>query len=443
MPVNSIKRYRWFRRTTAVLILPVGLGIAAGSGVVLPYFLAAWTARIAILILSAVLVVAAVVWLGAWSTALIWPLQRRQRFAAITSIVITGLFTAALYFMVLRPSPLRPRPSPGENTRYWQLPTGSRIAYSEYDPPSGVSAKPEPIVFLHGGPGLAVSPFEVSFFSQFAADGYRVDLFDQAGSGLSSFLRVREYSVQRSVDDVEAIRQQIGAERLILIGHSWGSTLEASYIAKYPTHVAKVVFYSPGPIWAWERYSFDRSRAARPPEKPVPVPLRLLAALYLSEKNPDAAEKLLPQEEAEGLQLTSIAPLAYEQVCSGDTQKLPAFMTSLQSDPNVNPGFNPYVIARLDTEIARQTQLDPHPLLQGNHTPAIVLFSECDFVPWTSSLDYRRTFANAKVYYIPRSGHIISLSQPDLMARIIRAFLLDKPDPTPPYMGDADPRTIH
>ena len=58
--------------------------------------------------------------------------------------------------------------------------------------------------------------------------------YDQAGSGLSGFLpHLRDYTVARSVADLEAIRQKIGVDKMILIGHSWGSTLAASYMAKF------------------------------------------------------------------------------------------------------------------------------------------------------------------------------------------------------------------
>ena len=65
-------------------------------------------------------------------------------------------------------------------------------------------------------------------------------LFDQAGSGLSDRLPAADYTVERFVADIEAIRQQIGTERLILIGHSWGGTLVAHYAAAHPDRVAKV-----------------------------------------------------------------------------------------------------------------------------------------------------------------------------------------------------------
>ncbi len=55
-------------------------------------------------------------------------------------------------------------------------------------------------------------------------------------------------------------------------------------------------------------------------------------------------------------------------------------------------------------------------------------------------MDYRKTLRNLKIYYIPRAGHYIQIEQPDLMRRIMVAFLLDQPDVIPPVEGDEDPR---
>jgi proline iminopeptidase len=330
---------------------------------------------------------------------------------------------------------------PFDNTRYWQLPTGSRIAYSEYDPPAGVAARPDPIVFLHGGPGMRTGQFDLDFYSPFAAHGFRVYLFDQAGSGLSGFLpSVRDYSITRAVQDLEAVRQQIGSQKMILIGHSWGSTLAASYMAKYPDHVAKVVFYSPGALWNWSQEVPDFSRTeGGSPGFPSP---RLLAALLLLDRNPDAAQNLLPQREAEELLLSFIRPTVGTLVCKGDSNKLPPFMTSLPAGPHFNPGFNPYVLNALAYDTDKPPS-DPHALLRVNHTPAIILFSECNYLPWSGALDYRKTMPNVKLYYIPKAGHFIQFEQPELMTRVILAFLLDQPDSISPYSGDADPRNLH
>ena len=91
----------------------------------------------------------------------------------------------------------------------------------------------------------------------------------------------------------------------------------------------------------------------------------------------------MPQRESETLYLSWVAPQAYTQVCKDDTRDLPEFMTSIRSHPDFNPGFNPYVFDRL-TDLIVNPQLDPHFRLNGNDTPAIILFSECDFIPWAS-----------------------------------------------------------
>ena len=433
----------WFRRALAVILLLLVLAAALCAAGLLPYFFAAWFASILLLGLSAICAFALVSWGGGWLVAVVWHTKKRTKFANIFSTALTAVFVLGLYFAVLRPTHSQRADTVSfENTQYWQLPTGSRIAYSEYDPPAGIAVNPDPIVFLHGGPGMRVGPWDHELLSPLAAYGFRVVLFDQAGSGLSDYLpRVRDYTVARAVADVEAVRQELGADRLLLIGHSWGSTLAASYMAKYPNHVAKVIFYSPGPIWNYlqdqGKMDFSRTDGGSPG---FPSP-RLLAALLLRDRNPDAAQNLLPQAEAEELLVPFIAPTSKTFVCKGDGNKLPPLMRALATS-NVNPRLNPYVLQSLYLSTVEPAG-DPHAALQSNKTPAMILFGECDYVPWGSKLDYLRTLSNAKIYYIPRAGHFIQFEQSDLMRRMILAFLQNQPDVLAPYSGDADPRTVH
>jgi proline iminopeptidase len=383
-----------------------------------------------------------IVWGAAWLAALIWHAEKRTRIANALTAILTLVFVSALHFLVLRPSRLRLADTIRfNNTQYWQLPTGSRIAYSEYDPPAGVVPKPEPVLFLRGL-GISVGPWDHAFFSPLAAYGFRVYLFDQVGSGHSDFLpKARDYTIQREVEDLEAIRQQIAADRMILIGHSWGSTLAASYMAKYPSHVAKVVFYSPGPMWLYppgtEKEDDSRTGGGR---SGFPS-LRFLAAMSLFDRNPDASQALLPQLEAEELVVPVIVSVAPSFVCKGDSSKLPELMSTLATS-GVNPRYNPYVL-QSNLSLAAKPEGDPHAALRGNRTPAMILFGECDYVPWDIALDYRRTFSNAKSYYVPRAGHFIQFEQPELMRRMIVAFLLDQPEPIAPYTSESDPRNAN
>lgn len=427
----------WVRRVAAVLVLLIAVGAALAAGLLTPYFLAPRTANILLLTISAVVSFALLTLAGTKLGLYCWGTDRRRLIATLSTL-LTIMFLGWLYICVLRPSRSHfAGVVPYANTKYWQLPTGSMIAYSEYDPPQGVAAKPEAIVYLHGGPGVRQGPFDQDIYGSFAANGFRVFLYDQAGSGLSGFLpHLQDYTVARSVADLEAIRQKIGVEKVILIGHSWGSTLAASYMAKFPTHVAKVVFHSPGRIWRLESEDADYSRTdAGLTGLPS---LRLLAALFLNDRNPNAAEKLVPQLESEILVVPSFRQTLGTVVCKGDFNKLPKDLIGAL-DGHENPGINPYVLQELvpDTENAED---DPHAALRENHTPAILLYPECNYLSWGGAVDYRKTLPNLKIYYIPRAGHYIQFEQPELLKRVILTFLLDQPEVLSPYTSDADPR---
>jgi pimeloyl-ACP methyl ester carboxylesterase len=428
-------------RIAAVVIALLALLAALTAAIFSPYYAAVYISKTSFLVLIALVTFAAVAWLGVRLSAALWKADKAARLASISTGVLTlGLFVA-LYWVILRPLPLRyTNVVPAQNAKFWRLPTGSTIAYQEFLPPSDATPKPDPIVFLHGGPGLRFGPFDSDIYGRFAADGFRVYLYDQTGSGASSRLpHVRDYTIERAVEDLESIRLQLHAERMILIGHSWGSILAASYMAKYPTHVSKGVFHSPGAIWGTrDQYPYEYNRTDAATQAQVFPPLRFIAGLYLLDQNLEAGEQAVSQREAEEMMGSLEATAGATAVCKGHPEKIPAVIAGVKQQTD-NPGLNPYVLQRLiDFTMVRQA--DPHTALKGNTTPAILLKGECDFVPWKAALDYRKTFANLKIFYIPKAGHYIQFEQPELMTKVIRSFLLDQPDAIPPYTSDADPR---
>ncbi len=131
------------------------------------------------------------------------------------TVILASLLVALIFFRPMTPSAEPAVLPPG--AEYWELPTGSRIAHLVI--PAIGTKKPTPIIRVHGGPGgYAVANAPASaYFGQLAQDGYDVHFYDQIGSGLSARLDdPRDYTVTRSVADLEAIRQRIGAEQVIL-----------------------------------------------------------------------------------------------------------------------------------------------------------------------------------------------------------------------------------
>lgn len=429
----------WGRRSLAVIAFVIAFAAALGAAAFVPYFLAAWSASILLLTVTSILCFGLVEGLGAFLCSLIWGASSRRRFASLATVTLTLLFAITLYIVVLRPLPHTvPDALPSANTHYWQLSTGSRIAYSKFDPPDGVAAKPEPIIFLHGGPGMFQGDFDQDFYGGFAAQGFRVYLYDQAGSGFSDFLpRISEYTEERAVEDLEAIRQKLSAEKLILIGCSWGAELAVGYMAKYPEHVAKVVFHSPGPISWFDNTPQDFSRSDVS-DKENPFSVWLNAAFLLAHRNLDAAQNLMSQREAEEASVHLMAPAWGSTVCKGDSSKLPASLKAAAAE-KINLHFNIEVLVAFNNE---RSPGDPRQQLRGNSTPAILLYGECNSEIWSEVSDYRKTFSNLKVFYIPHAGHLIHFEQPELMRSIVVAFLLDQPDAIHPYASDDDPRPV-
>ena len=96
-----------------------------------------------------------------------------------------------------------------------------------------------PAVFLHGGPGSRTRAVHRRFFDpQF----YRIVLFDQRGCGQSTPLgRTAENTTRHLVADIEAIRNHLGLDRVMLFGGSWGSTLALAYAVTHPDRVPAMV----------------------------------------------------------------------------------------------------------------------------------------------------------------------------------------------------------
>jgi proline iminopeptidase len=89
-----------------------------------------------------------------------------------------------------------------------------------------------PVLFIHGGPGAGTTSSDRCFFDP---EKYRIILFDQRGSGLSTpHARLEDNNTAALIDDIESIRQTLKIDRWVIFGGSWGSTLGLLYAQSYP-----------------------------------------------------------------------------------------------------------------------------------------------------------------------------------------------------------------
>ena len=302
-----------------------------------------------------------------------------------------------------------------KGTQYWDLQTGSKIAYTL------VSAKgikrPYPIIFLQGGPGGFISDRNIQMLAPLSEDGFDIYLYDPIGSGLSERLsNINEYTADRHKKDLEELIKKIGSEKVILMGQSWGAILATLYIADHPDNVEKVILTGPGPIQPMHEELVntnapDSLHLRKPPYSNREASkksknIRIRAITFWAKS---FGKKLASDKEADDFQTYLNIGLNKATVC--DTSKA----------LNVEGGGGFY--AQVMTIQSFNKVQDPRPKLKGLKIPVLLMKGQCDNQPWGFMNEYIELFPNHQLKIIPDAGHSISVEQPERYLKTIREFL--------------------
>lgn len=104
------------------------------------------------------------------------------------------------------------------------------------------SGESVPLLTLHGGPGGGHDYLEP--LSALASER-PVVFFDQLGCGKSDTPDdVSLWRIDRFVDEVTAVREALGLDRIHLLGHSWGGWLAIEYMLGAPSGVVSLTLAS-------------------------------------------------------------------------------------------------------------------------------------------------------------------------------------------------------
>jgi proline iminopeptidase len=100
----------------------------------------------------------------------------------------------------------------------------------------------EVVIVVHGGAGLPHDYFHpmLSNLSRFA----RLVYFDRRGDMLAEGKSHQMASIDEMADDVDALRQALGLNRVTLLGHSFGGTIALNYALRHPEHVKRLILVS-------------------------------------------------------------------------------------------------------------------------------------------------------------------------------------------------------
>jgi proline iminopeptidase len=354
---------------------------------------------------------------------------RRSSFSPAMRVVVRGMRVAALFgllwfaIVVFWPRsygslPMQPR----ADILYWKLLTGSRIAYTLI-PGRGIK-KPYPIIYLQGGPGGTIGRGTIQNLMPVADDGYDIYLFEEIGCGRSDRLaNIRDYTADRHKRDLEAIVQQIGAPKVILIGQSWGAILAVLFAADNPGSVAGMIVTGPGPIIP------VHSELARvvPPDS-----LHLHDPYYSNRQGNELANNIRTRAMALlatkfGIKLASdneaddfagYLGVLVNRSTVADTSRIS------RGRAGAGTGFYDAVM----TVQSFSTTPDPRPKLQNTTIPILVMKGQYDNQKWGFTHEYLDLFPRHQLVVFPNAGHCIACEQLDAYLATIREFLRRLPD---------------
>ena len=110
----------------------------------------------------------------------------------------------------------------------------------------GLSQSNPALILLHGGPGATEAPL-FRHYNSALEEHYLVIYWEQRGTGrsFSSDIPPASMTIERFVLDldelVQLIKRRFGQDKVVLLGHSWGTVLGALYASRYPDNVAAYV----------------------------------------------------------------------------------------------------------------------------------------------------------------------------------------------------------
>ena len=279
---------------------------------------------------------------------------------------------------------------------------GRKIAYWRRGP---IASSLPPVIFVNGGPGVAVSGATMNAIGNgFAQAGFQTYFYDQAGTGLSSKLPPADYTVERMSEDIETLRRRLGANRIILAGTSWASIIIIRYLETHGANLSAVGLISPVSASGVDIRSVDFSKTNFHHPHWMPS-IRLLVAIALIRRAPALAEQFMTQEQSRPWAADFMTvQLTGAMTCKGHPDHV---VTDYFSAPNLYP----YMLLNADNSLRAGL---PAAQLRKYAVPILAVRGSCDYLPKTVAASYLAYSPDSTLWEIPGQGH--GLEQTDSQA---------------------------
>lgn len=271
-----------------------------------------------------------------------------------------------------------------------------------------------PLMIVHGGPGASHDYF-LPYLLPLARHNQLI-FIDERGSGRSQKLAdPAGYTVENTVEDVEAVRQALSLGKITLLGHSYGGVLAQAYALKYQQNLTHLILCSTFPSTSQMNEVFNKMKA----------------------KMSDDLRNRIDSMEKAGLFGHG---LPYEQNRYTDDYMKAAwgegyFPYIYQNHPDAN--YDPIAQGVMSWDLYREMWgSDGEFVIDGNlksveyvdqlhtiHVPTLILVGDHDECDPSLSREMHQKIAGSRLVILPKSGHMTFVDQPDLFMGSVDSFL--------------------
>jgi proline-specific peptidase len=261
-----------------------------------------------------------------------------------------------------------------------------------------------PLLVCHpGGPG-----FSARYFGDLAGlgDRFTLILLDPRGTGGSDRPGDdRAYTTEDYVADLDELREHLGLERVLLLGHSHGGVVAAAYAVARPDRVEKLVLAS-----TLARFADEQQRA-------------MWQATEARSHEPwyEDAREALEREEA--------GDFADDEELQGlVAREMPFYFASYGDDERRHVEWlgeerpNKDALQLFNTETWHTFDLRPG--LPSITAPTLVITGELDFITGPACAADFATIPDQRTVLVEGSGHFILFEARDRFREEVAAFLL-------------------
>jgi proline iminopeptidase len=259
-----------------------------------------------------------------------------------------------------------------------------------------------PLVLMHGGPGLdhtSLLPLQP------LADQFTLIFYDHRCNGRSEGADVTSMTWENLTADVEALREALGFEQWVVLGHSFGGHVALEYALRYPQSISRLILMNTGGDQWWASQNSSELLAKRGYS---PAAVQAARRFYNGDLTPGEFNSLFMKFGEAYFYHLNYLSLAYEMFF-GSARPKNRPETQIYAFSKLLPGWS--VMERL-SEI---------------QTPALVLAGRQDFLfPPEHQAILADRLPNAQLELVERAGHNPQMEQRSVVIEIIKRFLAEE-----------------